>query len=439
MLEKVASAICDYNMLDDCQKIVCALSGGADSIAMTLALKKLGYDIRCVHVNHNLRGEESKRDENFCVNFCENNNIELEVFSVDVKTFSKERSMSCEEAARALRYECLQNSAKGAKIATAHTLDDNLETVIFNLSRGTGLKGLCGIPAVRDGIIRPMIYVSRAEIEKYLSDNGAEFVTDSTNGSNDCSRNRIRHNVVPVLKDINSGVLSSVLCMKKTLENENAYIEKCSNDVFDACFDGKSSLSGLKCYDKALRRRCIMRLLAQNNIECSFERIAEIDKMLFNEKTSRLDVSNGFDIICRKGILILHKRTEEFCDFCHKLEIGENEFVGGRVVVSELIECNTNDKINILLAKDHIDYDKIKGNLFLRTRHRGDKIRLVNRDFTSNVKTLLNAEVLREERDSLCFVCDDEGLIFIERIGVADRVKLDENTKRILRITAYSD
>ncbi len=439
LTKKVAKAISDYNMLDNRREVVCALSGGADSVAMALALKELGYNVSCVHINHNLRGEESDGDEKFCANFCKINNIKLQIYSVNVTELVKKSSMSCEEAARTLRYDCLQKAADGLKIATAHTLDDNLETVILNLSRGTGLKGLCGIPAVRDNIIRPMIYVSRAEIEEYIAQNSAEYVIDSTNLGDDFSRNKIRHNVVPVLKSINSSVLSSVLCMKKTVEAENAYIEKCTNSAFEACFDGVSSLVNLKDCDAALRRRCIMRLLAQNNIECSFDRVNTIDKMLCNDKASRIDVSNGFYAICRNGNLTLHKHTKEFGDFCKKLIIGKNEFVNGRTVTAELIAYQNSDKINTLLAKGFVDYDKIKGNLFLRTRQKGDKIRLANRDFTSSVKTLLNSAVLRENRDSLCFICDDEGLIFIEGIGIADRVKTDATTKKILKITADAD
>lgn len=439
LLKIVSKAISDYDMLKCHRQVVCALSGGADSIAMTLALKELGYDVSCVHVNHNLRGKESDDDAEFCKKFCASYNIKLQVFSVDVSALVKSSGMSCEEAARVLRYDCLQKAANSAKIATAHTLDDNLETVLLNLSRGTGLKGLCGIPAVRGNIIRPMIYASRAQIEEYTAQNLAEYVVDSTNLCDDFTRNKIRHNVIPVLKSINSSMLSNVLCMKITLESENAYIEKCANAAFDSCFDGAFSLIGLSIHDTALRRRCIMRLLAQNNIECSFDRVSAIDKMLFEDKTSRLDVSNGFDIICRNGDLTLHKRIKEFGDFQKKLVLGKNEFVNGKTVIAELAPYQNSDKINTLLAKAFVDYDKIKGNLFMRTRQRGDKIKLANRDFTSSVKTLLNSAILRENRDSLCFICDEQGLIYIESIGVADRVKADENTKRILKIACCAD
>ncbi len=439
MLEKIEKAICDYNMLDKNQFVVCALSGGADSVAMTLALKSLGFDIKCVHVNHNLRGDESDADEAFCVDFCKRNDIVLEVFSVDVKAYVKQNGASCEEAARALRYDCLQKCALGAKIATAHTLDDNFETVLMNMIRGTGLKGLCGIPAVRNNIIRPLIFVSRKQVEDYLDKLGEAYVTDSTNCTDDFTRNKIRHNVVPALKDINPAALNNTLRMKQALEAENAYIQKESDKAFEDCFDGKNTLCALDGYDAALRRRCIMRFCWQNNIECSFKRVMELDEMLVASANGRIDVGNGFDAIFKSGNLILHKRTEEFSGFCRRLNLGKNEFAGNRIINAELIEYKKGDKINILLAKDYIDYDKIKGKPFLHCRKRGDKIRLCNRNHTSSVKTLLNANVMRHKRDTLCFISDDEGLIYIEGIGIADRVKLDENTKTALKITAYSD
>lgn len=436
LLEKVKSAISDYNMLNVGEEVFVGLSGGADSVALVLSLLDLGYDVKAIHVNHNLRGAESDGDEAFCRDLCSSLGIELKVFSVDVAQYSKNNSIGCEEAARILRYDCLSKHANGKKVATAHNLDDNLETVILNLARGTGLKGLCGIPSVRDNIIRPLIYVSRSEIEQYLAQKNQRFVTDSTNLCRDFTRNKIRADIVPVLKQINPNVLNNALNLKNTLECENDYISAQASEAFEANFtEGK--LRNAEKLPKAILRRCIIMLLNQYDISCSFERVCKIEDMILHKNCRSLTLSDDFELICRNAEVFIHEKTQEFNEFCVDLKIGSNDFLGNRTVNARLLSEDCGDKINILFAKDCIDYDKIKGQLYLRCRRKGDKIKLKNRDFTSSVKQLLNAKIPREERDGLCFICDDEGLVFIERIGIADRVKVEEGTKRILKITAF--
>ncbi len=436
LLEKVKSAIDDYAMLSDGEEVFVGLSGGADSVALLLSLIELGYAVKAIHINHNLRGEESDSDEAFCRRLCADLKIDLNVFSVDVAQYSKDNSLGCEEAARVLRYDCLLKQANCKKVATAHNLDDNLETVILNLARGTGVKGLCGIPSVRENIIRPLIYASRKEIEEYLARKNQRFVTDSTNLCRDFTRNKIRADIMPVLKQINPNVLNNTLNLKNTLECENDYISQQADAVFEEHF-ADDKLKNADRLPKAILRRCIIRLLNQYDISYSFERVCKIEDLLCSSGCQRLTLSEGHEIICRGGDVFIHEKTQEFNDFCTELKIGNNDFCGKRTVQASVLNQTEDGKINILFANDCIDYDKIKGQLYLRCRQRGDKIRLANRDFTSSVKQLLNAKIPREERDSLCFICDDDGLIFIEKIGVADRVKVEKSTKHILKITTY--
>ncbi len=195
MLETVKQTIEDYHMLNPGEPVLAALSGGADSVALLRALLALGYPVRAFHLNHCLRGAESDRDEAFCRALCERLGVPLTVERIDVG--AQTAGEGIEAAARRIRYERLVAAAQGAKIATAHTADDNLETMLFHLARGTGPKGLAGIPPVRGDIIRPLIGAERAQVEAYLSELGQDFVTDSTNLSDDYTRNRIRHEVVP--------------------------------------------------------------------------------------------------------------------------------------------------------------------------------------------------------------------------------------------------
>ncbi|MBR2955503.1 MAG: tRNA lysidine(34) synthetase TilS, partial [Ruminococcus sp.] len=172
MLKKIRNTAEKYNMIKSGDAVVCGLSGGADSVCLLLSLNQLSaemnFALEAIHVNHCLRGEESDRDQQFCHDLCKRLNIPFNAVSCDVKGYSEKNGLSCEEAARKLRYGIFREYSMGKLLATAHNADDNLETMLLNLIRGTGLKGIAGIPPVRDNIIRPLIAVSRLEIEEYL-------------------------------------------------------------------------------------------------------------------------------------------------------------------------------------------------------------------------------------------------------------------------------
>ena len=208
MLDKALSAVEKYNMLSPGAAVIAAVSGGADSMAMLLFLMKISerysLSLTVAHVNHGLRGEEARRDEEYVRSFCEKNSLRFEVLHADVATLAKQSGETCEECGRRVRYEFFESIDKNAKIATAHTASDNAETMLFNLARGSSLKGLCGIPPVRGNIIRPLIFCTREDIEVFCRENSLDFVTDSTNLTLDYSRNKIRHIAVPALKEINS-------------------------------------------------------------------------------------------------------------------------------------------------------------------------------------------------------------------------------------------
>ena len=209
MKNKIHEAIKRYNMIRRGDRILAALSGGADSVTLLhyLFIYKdiLGITVEAAHVNHMLRGKEADRDELFCRSLCEDMGIKLHVKRADVRKIAKDKGLSEELCGRNIRYEFFDEivNNSGMKIATAHTLSDSIETMIFNLARGTGLKGLCGIPPVRKNIIRPLINCYRSDIENYCKEHNLDYVTDSTNLEDDYSRNFIRHNILPQLKNIN--------------------------------------------------------------------------------------------------------------------------------------------------------------------------------------------------------------------------------------------
>lgn len=226
MTDKILSWMRGQCMTQPGDTVICAVSGGADSVCMLhvlLSLRNtLGITVEAAHFNHQLRGEESDRDEAFVRTLCAELGVVLHVDNGDVRARAAKTHESVEEAARALRYAFF--SSLPGLIATAHTQDDNLETVLLNLTRGTGLAGLCGIPPRRERFIRPMLAVSRAEIEAYLAQNGLSHVTDSTNFLPDARRNRLRQSVIPLLKAENPSLCETAFRMCRLLEADEAQL-----------------------------------------------------------------------------------------------------------------------------------------------------------------------------------------------------------------------
>ena len=229
MWSKVESYINTHKLLDINKLYLVALSGGADSVALLLLLKEHGYNIHAAHCNFHLRGEESDRDEKFCVALCEQMNIELHRVHFDTETYAELHKVSIEMAARELRYrwfEQLRQDIGAAGICVAHHRDDSVETVLLNLVRGTGIHGFVGILPRNGYIVRPLLCVSRAEIENFLHTRNQDYVTDSTNLESNVKRNRIRLEILPLLKTLNPSISDSI---QQTAENIRGAV-----DVLDA-------------------------------------------------------------------------------------------------------------------------------------------------------------------------------------------------------------
>lgn len=422
--------------------VVCGLSGGADSVCLLLSMRELsaefGFTVEAIHVNHCLRGEESDRDEEFCRRLCKRLNVPFTVVSCDVRSYAEKNGLSCEEAARDMRYDVFRSNSQGKLIATAHNSDDCLETMILNLIRGTGLKGLTGIPPVRDNIIRPLLCVSRHEIEEYLREKGQDFVTDSTNLiPDDNTRNKIRHRIIPLMKNINPSLIETARNTADVLRSENGFIENAAVQAFEESFIN-SGLSGLSQYDEVIRRRCISRYLSENGFSVSHKRLSECSDIAVNG--GRLNISGKTYFISdgnfsRLEVIDTEKKNESISA---ELKIGENIIFPECMLICQLIECESLEKkdfFNKKLTIYLLDYDKIKGRAVVRNRKFGDRIKLQGKGFTSSVKKLINEKIPKNLRDTLHFIEDDEGTVFAEMIGIADRAAPDENTSRLLMIT----
>ena len=440
MLDKVYQFIKSNNMLSEGDTVICGLSGGADSVALLLSMlqlrEKLNIRVEAVHVNHCIRGVESDRDELFCSELCKKNDVPFTAERCDVIGQSKQRQLSVEETARELRYNIFRKISFGKKMATAHNANDNLETVILNLARGTGIKGLAGIPCIRGNIVRPLLSCTRSEIEEFLASMEQEYVTDSTNLSDDYTRNKIRHRIIPLLEEINSSVIETSVNTISTIREENNFIEAEVDAAMEKCNRGKQ-LVQLSDYSPVIRKRCISRLLSAEHLPYSAQRLNDADDILLNG--GKINVSGNVFLIGENGSLkteIIGKEHEIKLE--HPLMLGNNTINDSCIVECKLLECDNLKKIEAVHKKSTfyiLDYDKIKGKLIVRTRKFGDKIKLAGRDFTSSVKKLINEKIPSEKRNGLLFVEDDEGTVLAEELGISQRVAPSVDTDRFLMIS----
>lgn len=249
MLNKIKRFIASEHLLRVDALYLVALSGGADSVALLLCLKELGYRVEAVHCNFRLRGEESMRDERFCEELCQRENIPLHKVHFDTQAYADLHKVSIEMAARELRYHYffqLKEALKAEGICVGHHKEDSVETILINLVRGTGLSGLMGIRPRKNDIIRPLLCVTRHEIEDYLRRHASTFVTDSTNLMDDVVRNKIRLNVLPQLAEINPSVTEAILTTANHLSDVEAIVQESLKEALEKAvhfFYSESSVS----------------------------------------------------------------------------------------------------------------------------------------------------------------------------------------------------
>ncbi len=421
MTELVKKTIKKYSMINKGDRVIVALSGGKDSMALLDILKKLEKELEisvsCAHFNHCIRGEESDRDEAFVRKYCEENNIELFCKRGDVLKFAKEKHLGTELAARELRYDFL-SSLDCDKIATAHTAGDNAETMLFNLARGTSLKGMCGIPPVRGKFIRPIIFLKSTDTEEYCKKNSIPFVTDSTNSSDEYTRNFIRHNIIPEFKKINPSFESAALRAAEGLREDEAFISEIAKEEFKKRFKkNELDISELDKLNIAVKKRIVFEFVyTTSGIKPDSLHISEL--LTACETRGRRTVAENAEYISNGNRLrLINKEKPEFIT---EIKSEKYEFL------------KNNKKVNNLLLNTAVDCDRIIGELKVRTRISGDKIRLRGRNCTKSLKKLYNeCGVPAEERDFLPVVCDDSGPVFIAGIGVAERCALSENTENV--------
>ena len=399
MLNKLRKLLRQYDMVAKGDHVTCAVSGGADSVAllfgMYLLREKLGITLSAAHFNHRLRGEESDRDEQFVRDFCSRYDIPLSVGSAQVAAGKK----GLEAAAREARYAFF--ATLPGKIATAHTADDNAETVLMHLVRGTGLRGLGGISPVNGNIIRPMLTVTRQEVLAFLEEYCLSHVEDSSNKTDDFLRNRLRHRVMPFLKEENPRLAENLSQMAMELRQDAQALE----------LDGKlPSVGELREMDPALRSRKISRFLKENGVpEPERSHIRAVDSLIFSEKPSARTNLPGAVTVGRDydRLVVLEQKTapdEVTLLPGDTLQLPQWGMMASYVPAQQII--NTKEIFTVSAS----------GPVVLRSRQARDSIRL-NAGTCTLKKLFIDRKIPAHQRPYIPVLADGQGVLGVYGIG----------------------
>ncbi len=387
MLSKLRAFSRQQNLISPGDRIVCAVSGGADSMALLWAMYLLkeewNLDLSAAHFNHHLRGEESDQDEAFVQDFCAGYGIPLYVGSGVIVPGKK----GLEAAARDARYAFLRTLP--GKIATAHTADDNAETILMHLVRGTGLKGLGGISPVNGAVIRPMLNVTRADVEEFLKEYSIPHIEDSSNSGDAFLRNRLRHRVMPLLKEENPRLSENLSAMALRLRQD----ERALSEL--AAFDGPPQVEVLRNMAPAVRARALESFLKDCGVkEPEAVHIRQAEALVFSDNPSaRADFPGGVTIGRNYGILEVVVPSKEI------------NYHFTCTPASEII--NTADTFTVHPV----------GEIFVRSRQSGDAIRLPGGTKTLK-KLFIDRKIPASRRESIPVLCDSLGILGIPGIGV---------------------
>ncbi len=448
---KAWGAIKEYSMLHRGDSIVVGVSGGADSVALFDFLcsqkQRMKLTIKACHINHNLRGEESKRDEDFVRQLCLLHDVEFCLLSADVALEAKRLGKGIEETARELRYAFFEECAGDqAKIATAHTLNDSVETFLFRLARGSGARGLRGIPPVRNNIIRPLIGCTRQDVEEHLKAKGIMWMTDSTNLTDVYARNRIRHQVLPELEAINFRALEAIAGAIQRIGNQQQLTEQLAQEakaraVTRQGIDAQMVLS----LPLAVGDELLLEFLEENNITAHSRTIYSMRSVLQYGGKVSLGQKKEFNVFGGVGtIQNIVAETEVFDKVlliersCLPQTILTQTGKNVKLAILPVYMLKNQEKINKWDLNYFADYDKISSTAVLRQKQDGDRIALGTRGSRLLKKLYQEAGIPPQDRKSLLVLADDQGVIWAEGFGFDRRVQ-SENVKDLFIIEVLEE
>ena len=441
-------------------KLIVGVSGGADSMCLLHVLnsleKPLGIKLEAVHVNHMLRGKESDRDQKLIEKACSELKIPVHVFKQDVGVYSKTKRISLEEAGREVRYyyleKALENS-RGHYIAVAHNMNDQAETILMNIFRGTGPEGLRGMESGRGNIIRPLLEINRNEIEQYCIDNSVEYVIDSSNLKLDFTRNRIRLALMPQITEI-TGIdpVRNISRMAKLVKEDSAFMHKAVLDAYEKVLIKESNgvididIMKFKDLHPAIKKRIVR--LAYSKIRGNLKNFENRHTENVLDLAKALKTGKRINLPCNVSALISYN-VLRFTDgdekrkthICRKLSIPGTTFIEElNVKISASVIKYEDAKRECLKTSQQsstqlFDYEKLEGGINIRNRNNGDVFKPYGSNGTKKLKKMLiDDKIPREERDKLVLAAAGNEIIWIMGFKTSDKFKVTENTKHILKM-----
>ena len=453
--DKIIDFADEYDMLPGGGLVIACVSGGADSMCLLEALLEIsndrGFTVGAAHYNHGLRGPESDRDENFVREYCALRGLPLYCGGGDVRVYAQERRLGLEEAARDLRYDffCTTAANTGAvRIATAHTSDDNAETVIFNMVRGSGAAGLAGIPPVRDIVIRPMLRVSRDDVLGFLSERGIPFVVDSTNSDISFTRNKIRHTIMPPLREINPRLNEAITAASSLARADEEYMsdlaarfigERCGIAAADDGYiynpgSGQEAetykaettveIADLLGLPLAVSGRVIRKLYGGN---LSYNHVCDVLELCRGDNVSAGLSLPGGSVLREYGRIVFNPRDKKAVKGLDPVILLTGVPTNGVHIPGAGLKVSCKQVIfdgKIHKAFTSFLFKKLDicGNMTVRSRLEGDKIRLTGRSGTKSLKKLfIEHRIPAAKRQLIPIVADDRGVLAVYGLGAGDR------------------
>ena len=422
MKEAIKAALRAQNITLSDKRVLIALSGGADSVSLLLVLKELCREVLALHVNHGIRGDESDADARFCRKLCEELDVPFFLEECDIPRLAAERKEGLELCAREVRYSLFSRYMEAHSLdytATGHTKNDRAETLLFHLARGSGLRGLAGIPFVRGSILRPLLHTSRAEIEAYLQQQEQVFVTDSTNNDHRYSRNYIRHILIPDFAEINPSFLDAASRCADLLALDLLHFTALAKAAIMevAPIDGGLCIpcAALENLPPTALHEALLLLAPQSPLSAA--QTEQLTSLLKSPSPSaQINAGNG--LILRRCYTFLHILTEEAAPaapFCTPLLLGENYVrtpTGQKIIKISKEQQKVHNFDNYFL----IDCAILNEGLFARSRREGDSCKTLGG--TKSVKKLLiDRKVPKFTRDTLLCIAAGSRVVALEGCG----------------------
>ena len=440
-LDKIRETIYKYHLIEKGDNIICAVSGGADSVCLFYTMLEIrdefGINVFAANVNHLIRGEESDNDSRFVKELCDRHGVECFYREYDVKNIARERKLGEEECGRLLRYEFFQELSKkigNAKIATAHNLNDNAETVLFRLVRGTAAQGMGGIKHRRENIIRPLLDVSRKEIEEFLTKNKYNWCEDSTNKMPIYARNRIRLCAMPVLNEISNNAEEKIVSAAQLISDDNEFINNCADEAMKKCIvNDEILLCELNNVPIPVKRRVVANVFKKWKInDINAEKIENFIDFTLKDNGKKFDVNSEFYAMKSYDKVVLCKRTEK-TQMCEILDFDKDVCTENWYLSVCVVSGNLQKRSNACAV---FDADKILPPFTVTYRKDGDKIKPKGMSGTKKLSDIFtDIKLESKKRNVVPIVRKDDEIIYIGGIRQSSMYAVDENTGKFLIIS----